>query len=208
MQFWANIYSTDITSSECLSEVLSLLNCPSRIAVARSLQGSEAQTFIDFLDRVSTKLHASCLGDLGRQTQILVQSCLDGKLRQRCLQLLSKICKARKIVPTSYILQQELIHIGRVYYQSWFADVNDGEYLGCPVAIKRLRMEGDSDSIFKVLATDLMHYNHSGFYSGFAGRSLVGNTCLTQIYCHYWGFLCPQTRVVSGLSPSGCPTEM
>ena len=35
----------------------------------------------------------------------------------------------------------------------------DGEYLGHPVAIKRLRMsEGDSDRIFKVLLLDLVHH--------------------------------------------------
>ena len=53
VQFWANIYSTEITSNECLSKVQALLSCPSKIAVARSFQGDEARTFIDFLDRVS-----------------------------------------------------------------------------------------------------------------------------------------------------------
>ena len=88
---------------------------------------------------------------LGRQTQVIALSCLDGKLRQRSLRLLSKICKARRIVPTSYILQQDLIRIGRVCYRSGFADVSDGEYLGCTVAIKRLKMVEDSDRTFKVL---------------------------------------------------------
>jgi hypothetical protein len=94
---------------------------------------------------------------LGRQTQVLALSCLDDKLRQRCLRLLSKICKARRIVPASYILQQELIRVGRVYCRGGFADVCDGEYLGSSVAIKRLRMEGDSDRVFKVLAASLVH---------------------------------------------------
>ena len=62
MQFWANIYSMEITSNECLSKVQSLLSCPSKIAAARSFQGDEAQTFIDFLDRVS-KWHARCFDD-------------------------------------------------------------------------------------------------------------------------------------------------
>lgn len=52
-QYWAAIYSMEITSSSCLSEVESLLNCPSKIALVRGLQGSEAQAFIDFLDQVS-----------------------------------------------------------------------------------------------------------------------------------------------------------
>ena len=51
--FWEIIYSLEITSNECLSEVRSLLNCPSKIAVARNFRGSEAQAFVDFLDKVS-----------------------------------------------------------------------------------------------------------------------------------------------------------
>jgi len=53
VQFSTNIYSMEVTSNECLSEIRSLLSCPSKITVARSFQGNEAQTFIDFLDRVS-----------------------------------------------------------------------------------------------------------------------------------------------------------
>jgi hypothetical protein len=39
--------------------------------------------------------------------------------------------------------------------------VSDGEYLGRPVAVKRLKMEGDSDKIFKVLAAGLVHPRRS-----------------------------------------------
>ena len=53
MQFYASIYLMEVTSDECLSKVWSLLSCPSKINVARSLRGSEAQMFIDFLDQVS-----------------------------------------------------------------------------------------------------------------------------------------------------------
>ena len=42
----------EVTSDECLSEVRSLLSCPSKITVARNLQGDEAQFFINFLDQV------------------------------------------------------------------------------------------------------------------------------------------------------------
>lgn len=54
-QFWARIYSLDITSDECLYEVRALLNCPSRVTAARNLQGGEAQIFVDFLDKVSDR---------------------------------------------------------------------------------------------------------------------------------------------------------
>ena len=60
VQFWTDIFSMEITSNECLTKVRSLLNCPSKIAIARSFRRNEAQTFIDFLDRVS-KWRAPCL---------------------------------------------------------------------------------------------------------------------------------------------------
>jgi len=53
MQLWANIYTIEITSDECLTEVRSLLSCRSNMNVARSFRGNDAQTFIDFLDQVS-----------------------------------------------------------------------------------------------------------------------------------------------------------
>ena len=63
-QFWAKIYSMDTASTECLSEVQALLICPFKIEAARSLRGNEAQKFIDFLDRVSTKIMCPILRQL------------------------------------------------------------------------------------------------------------------------------------------------
>ena len=159
IQFWASILSSEITLDECLSKVRSLLSCLSKITVARSFEGNEAQAFVNFLDRVS-KLCASRLGDLEFQLQVLTQSALlDEKLRHRILLLLSKICKARGIIPSSYRLQRDFTHIGRVCYHGGFADVTDGEYLGRPVAIKYLKMdEENSDRIFKVPLINLLYY--------------------------------------------------
>ena len=52
-QFWLDLYTPEIPSKECLSRVQSLLSCPTKITVARSFQGNEAQRLVDFLDRVS-----------------------------------------------------------------------------------------------------------------------------------------------------------
>jgi len=88
-----------------------------------------------------------------------VQSHLDDKLRQRSLLLLSKICKARRIIPTSYILQQELIRVGRVFHHGGSTEVSGGEYSGSPVAIKRLKVnEGDSDRAFEVPLVNPAHH--------------------------------------------------
>ena len=51
--FWANMQSADIDWSDCLSEVQSLLNSPSKLTLTRSFEGTNAQMFINLLDHVS-----------------------------------------------------------------------------------------------------------------------------------------------------------
>ncbi|KAF9784796.1 kinase-like domain-containing protein [Thelephora terrestris] len=143
MESWAQISSLEITSEESLSELWALLSNPSRVAAARNLQGDEAQTFIDFLDKV------------------LGQPRLDDKLRHRSLLLLSKICKAHTIVPSSYVLQEELLHVGRLCRHGGFAEVSNGEYMGCPVAIKYLKTnEEDANRTFKRLCREIIGWKH------------------------------------------------
>ena len=149
-QSWANIYTEDVTSNECHLKVSALFNCQSNVDAVRSFRGNEAQTFIDFLDRVS-KLCVPSSNNSTRQTQVLARSCLDEKLRQRCLRLISKICKAHGIIPASYLLQREFVRIGKIHCHGGFADVSEGEYFGCLVAIKRLKMnEREPDRVFRV----------------------------------------------------------
>ena len=170
-QPWVNIYTMEVTSNECLSKVRSLLSCRSSMNTARSFQGNEAQTFIDFLDKVS-KSCAQSFNNSRCQTQVLARSSLDENLRKRSLRLISKICKAHEIIPASYILQREFIRVGRVYYRGGFADVSKGEYFGRPVAIKRLKMnEGESERAFRVrlvklAATVLLFRSHPAVMSG------------------------------------------
>ena len=150
-QSWANI-SSELPSNESLPTIRSLLSCPTHIAVARSLQGDEAQRLIDFLDRVS-KPCSPCFNNSAHHTQVLMRLCPDNdnKLWKRCLRLLSKICKAQSIIPSSYILQRELIRVGRVRCHGGSADVSDGEYLGGLVAIKLLKVNGrDLNGTFRV----------------------------------------------------------
>lgn len=94
---------------------------------------------------------APCLDDCWWQTQVLSRPFLDDKL-----QLRSKICNARGIGPASYVIRQELIHVGRVHYRGGLADVSDGEYqeFKFPVAIKHPRTkDGNPGRIFKVPST-------------------------------------------------------
>ena len=88
--------------------------------------------------------------------------------------LLSKICRAHSIIPTSYVLRRELICVGRVQYHGGFADISSGEYLGFPVAVKRLKMnEGDSDRTFKVPPINLAHRHCLGLIQRLC-REVIG----------------------------------
>ena len=136
-------------------------SCPVKIILARSIWGNQTQTFIDSLDQVSSYC-VSHLRNSWCRTQVLVQSCLDGKLQQRGLRLLSKICKTHRIIPSLYILRWDLVHVGQVHYKSGSAAVSNGEYLGCPVAIKHLMMDkADADVTLKVPSINLAHYCYS-----------------------------------------------
>ena len=79
------------------------------------------------------------------------------------------------MLPASYILQRESIHVGNLRCYGGFADVNEGEYLGRRVAIKHLRIRAKeaSNRVFKVLNPSLAwcltvtHFANSGFAGKF-----------------------------------------
>ena len=76
----------------------------------------------------------------------------NSKLRKQCLHLLYKVCKTCELLPTPYLLRQELIRVGNISCSGGFADVSDGEYLGHRVAIKHLKLRENevSNKVFKV----------------------------------------------------------
>ena len=89
--------------------------------------------------------------------QVLERASLDDKFRQRSVLLLSKICKARGIIPAGYVLRGKIC-MSQVYHQSVFADVGKGVYSGSTVAIKRLRVDlGGYNRVFKVPSTHSVH---------------------------------------------------
>jgi len=51
--FWDTIISTDVTPADNLPNIVTIVYSPTKINVARSLRGDQAQSFIDLLDRVS-----------------------------------------------------------------------------------------------------------------------------------------------------------
>jgi hypothetical protein len=106
------------------------------------------------------------------------------------LRLLLKTCKAHNTIPTSYVLQRELVSVGEVRYRGGFGDVSNGEYLGRPVAIKRLRMkEEDSDRSFKVTLTNLIHHCYSPLPAVVSGDYLL-ETFVPPEYLTFPGSFC------------------
>ena len=152
--FWEVIFSVDITSTEGLSNVSTLVHSPSKIAVARSFRGDKAQSFINLIDRVSDLATLSGVPpETDHHTQLLdALPHLDDKLSRRSSRLLYKISKACGTLPTSYFVQPGLTHVGEIGWYGGFADVSKGEYRGRPVAIKHLRIgtKDGFDKVFKV----------------------------------------------------------
>ena len=61
------------------------------------------------------------------------------------------------------MVQQELIQEGGVRDRGGFAYVSDGEYMGCPIAIKRLCTRGGADVTFEVVLIYLSDHHRSAF---------------------------------------------
>ena len=152
--FWDTIFSMDITSDpEVLSNVVTIVYSPTKVNTARSLQGEKAQSFIDLIDRVGDQGKLQPVPLVLIMAQLLTASPhLDQKPFRRCSRLLYKICKARGILPTSYVVGSELTYVGELGWHGGFADVSKGEHQGRSVAIKDLRIgaKDEFDKVFKV----------------------------------------------------------
>ena len=60
--FWDAIFSMDTSSAEGLSNISILVHSPSKITMARSLQGDDAQRLINLIDRVRIAVDAHIIG--------------------------------------------------------------------------------------------------------------------------------------------------
>ena len=166
-------YAADVSMVEPVSIIV---HCQQTVAAARSLWGREAQTFIDFIDRVGDpQLRHHGAPQQNPYVQVATLPGLNEKLRNQCLHLLYKICKAREMLPTRYLLQQESIHADSLHRCGGFADVSKGEYLDRRVAIKDLRFgtKDGSSRIFKVLNSSNAGYFTTIYFvnSNSVGRS-------------------------------------
>lgn len=214
--FWDTIFSVDTTSAEVLSNVVTIVYSPAKVNVARSLWGEKAQCFIDLIDRVGDQSKTPN-GPSGadHKTQLLTASPnLDQKLFKRCSRLLYKICKARRILPTSYGMKPELTCVGGIGWRGGFADVSKGEHQGRSVAIKdlRIRAKSEFDKIFKVSSCAPL-----GIYALLISTQRLCREVLVWRYLSHPNILSllgvsvsenpPYFRIVSEWMPNGSVTE-
>lgn len=124
-----------------------------------------------------------------------------------------KICKTRSIIPNSCPQGPELVRVGKICCGRGFAVVCDGEYLGCPVAIKYLRTSvEDSDRASKVPPVSLVSYPPLTISAHFT-QSLVREIIAWKHRSHpnilpLLGFTYLRSGIASIFSPSGRPTGM
>ena len=94
------------------------------------------------------------------------------------------------MLPTSYVVQPELTHVGKIGWQGGFGDVSKGEHRGRPVAVKHLRITADSDEfdkIFKVSkptrpdALQSLSFNLGTLSRGSRLETPVPSQCLTSV---------------------------
>ena len=99
-----------------------------------------------------------------RLMQVLAWSSLNRKHWRRSLQLIRKISKARSIIPSSFVVQDEHILVGVVHHDGELTEVSKGEHQGTTVAIKHFKMNnGDPDKTFKVSSVGLANHPYSVF---------------------------------------------
>ena len=134
------LYLPSAPSASCALSISSLERCYPPGSFQRSFQGNDPQFCIDSIDQVNCESSIPRLNNLRHSTQVLARSCLDEKVRRRSLLLLSKIPKTHVIISTSYILQRDLMCVGRVFHNAGFTEASSGECLGSSVAIKRLKV--------------------------------------------------------------------
>ena len=138
-QILQRLYSLD-TSLDFLDSLRSLIHHDEQEQYLISLQGLELARFVDFLDKVravppafhqSTKQIPQALGAIPT-TENIARECLDK---------LQAICGYNAILPSSYILSDQIARVGdHPVALSGIADVWGGTYRGDEVSIKSLRV--------------------------------------------------------------------
>jgi len=139
-QVLQHLYSLDTSSPDLLNRLHCLIQHDQEDQYLSSLQGSELDRLVDFLDEVRVLPSASrSLTKRTLQALGFVPSTND--VSRQCLHRLQVLCGHHMTLPSSYTIPGDLIRVGHYPIASGgFADVWEGIHGDKKVCIKSLRV--------------------------------------------------------------------
>lgn len=152
------LVSRVIPQGELPSVIETIISNMKAANIVESLQGNDAQTYIDVIDEACHhpfRYLGILLIDLRPNLVTLVDQALHSldftsRIRRKCVKSLYKMCAGHALLPTSLYLELRE-SIGDVPpCRGGSADVSKHEYHGGEVAVKVLRVHSDSRDMIKV----------------------------------------------------------
>lgn len=122
---WKRLTKRLISTDERVSLITSIFSDHDEAEAVKRLRGDDAQSFIDAIDEMF--------------------NLLTPRLRRKCLGTLRKTCSRQALLPRSVQIPLCYDRLDNPLYRGGYADVWKGEYRGCPVAVKALRVSSTSD---------------------------------------------------------------
>ena len=143
------LYTLDPSSLDFLRHLYCLIQHDEEDQYLSSLQGPELTRLVDFLDEVRALLLAF-FPATKRALQALSAISTNDKVSRQCLRKLQAICGHRAVLPSSYIISNEVTRVGDgPIALGPIADVWEGDHRGKRVSIKSLRVSLDDDETLK-----------------------------------------------------------
>jgi len=133
-----HLYSLDPSPIDFLHRLHSLILHDEEEQYLSSLQGSQLARLVDLLDKVCTV--PSAFHQIMRRTpQALSAVPVNDDISRKCLHRLQAICGHHAILPSSYVISDEIARVGdRPIVLGVFAEIWEGSYRGKRVSIKCL----------------------------------------------------------------------
>jgi len=161
------LYKLNTSSADFLRYLHSLIRHDEVDQYLTSLRGSELARLVDFLGEVRALL--SVLRPVTKRAlQTLSATSANDNVSRQCLHKLQAICAHRAILPSSYIISNDLVRVGgHPIAVGGISDVWKGTYRGMRVSIKCLRVPRNDDQALKKV----------GIQCGTSLSRLLKNTC-------------------------------
>jgi hypothetical protein len=134
-----------LASDERISLITHIFSDRDETKAIKCLCGDDAQSFVDVVDKVFPLSFVNRSGDLELTFVPQVLDMLAPQLRRTCLGVLRKICGRQALFPRSVQIPLCYNREDNPLYRGGYADVWKGEYNGCDVAVKVLRVYSTSD---------------------------------------------------------------